>query len=103
MDFAASSHAPGHAREVRVAGELDVYTAPRLREELLAALKQGEVDVVVDLTELEFIDSTGIGVLVAALKRARSMGGDVSLRAAPPAAVKVFELTGLMKVFTFLD
>lgn len=85
---------------VAVRGEVDVYTAPRLREHLIELSGQGVRQVVVDLDEVEFLDSTGLGVLVGSLKRFRGNEGDLVLVCTQPRIMKVFEITGLTKVFS---
>ncbi|HET7488300.1 MAG TPA: STAS domain-containing protein [Acidimicrobiales bacterium] len=83
-----------------VRGEVDVYTAPRLREKLVELVSQGKHNIVVDLEAVDFLDSTGLGVLVGGLKRLRSHDGDLSLVCTQHRILKVFEITGLTKVFT---
>ena len=83
-----------------VAGEVDVYTAPRLREKLVELVSQGKHQIVVDLEGVDFLDSTGLGVLVGGLKRLRSHEGDLSLVCTRQRILKVFEITGLTKVFS---
>ena len=85
---------------VAVRGEVDVATAPRLREKLIDLVNQGEHHIVVDLTDVDFLDSTGLGVLVGALKRVRTNDGELALVCCEPRILKVFEITGLTKVFT---
>ena len=80
-------------------GELDIATAPRLREEFQRLAKSGIRAVTVDLARLTFIDSTGLSVLVMAMKRLRHDGGDLALRSPNATALRVFEVTGLTKVF----
>ena len=82
-----------------VKGEVDVYTAPRLREKLVELVSQGKLKVVVDLEGVDFLDSTGLGVLVGGLKRLRSHEGDLYLVCTQQRILKVFEITGLTKVF----
>jgi anti-sigma B factor antagonist len=82
-----------------LSGELDIATAPRLRDELLWLVKSGVRCVTVDLARVTFIDSTGLSVLVMAMKRFRHDGGDLELRSPNPATLHVFDLTGLTKVF----
>jgi anti-sigma B factor antagonist len=77
---------------VVLSGEIDLSTAGRVREALIAISHGGEHNVVVDMTNVTFIDSTGLSALVAPLKRFRSMGGQI--------ARKVLEITGLTRVFT---
>jgi anti-sigma B factor antagonist len=86
-----------------VRGEVDVYTAPRLREKLVELVSNGKFDIVVDLEAVDFLDSTGLGVLVGGLKRVRSHDGDLSLVCTQQRILKVFEITGLTKVFTIHD
>jgi len=82
-----------------VKGEVDVYTAPRLREKLVELVSQGKHQIVVDLEGVDFLDSTGLGVLVGGLKRLRSHDGDLTLVCTHQRILKVFEITGLTKVF----
>ena len=80
-------------------GELDVNTSAELREHIIGVLDAGTQHLVVDLAALEFIDSTGLGVLVGAQKRLAQRGGTMTLRSPRPAAMKVFATTGLDQVF----
>jgi len=84
---------------VSVRGELDVSSAGRLRSCLFEMLTAGPVNVTIDLAGLSFIDSTGLGVLVGAVKRAREQGGDVVLRDPTRSTRKVLEISGLAKIF----
>lgn len=86
-----------------VSGEVDVATVPRLREQLHGLVAQGSNKIVVNLDAVDFLDSTGLGVLVGALKRVRSNDGDLSLVCTQPRIRKVFEVTGLTKVFDLYD
>jgi anti-sigma B factor antagonist len=86
-----------------VRGEVDIYTAPRLRERLIELVGQGKYRIVVDLEAVDFLDSTGLGVLVGGLKRVRSHDGDLSLVCTQSRILKVFEITGLTKVFSIHD
>ncbi|CAN5221533.1 hypothetical protein BH18ACT4_BH18ACT4_06720 [soil metagenome] len=87
------------AAVLAVHGEVDVATAPRLREQVLALVADGYEHIVIDLEGVEFLDSTGLGVLVGALKRVRTHGGELSLVCTRPRVLKVFEITGLTRVF----
>lgn len=82
-----------------VGGEIDVYSAPELREKLLELSHGSHTTAVVDLTEVSFVDSTGLGVLVSGLKRFREAGGDLPLVVTQPQILKVLEITGLSTVF----
>ncbi len=86
--------------EVRLLGELDMSTASQLREELARLTADGATLVTVDLSDLAFIDSTGLSVLITALKRLRQQGGDLALRSPTPGTRKVLEITGLTEVFS---
>ncbi len=83
-----------------VKGEIDVYCAPRLRERLVELVSEGHRQIVVDLEGVDFLDSTGLGVLVGGLKRLRTHDGDLSLVCTQPRILKVFEITGLTTVFS---
>ena len=88
---------------VAVAGEIDVYTSPVLQERLVEVLRDGFSSIVLDLSEVTFLDSTGLGVLITALKRCRSAEGDLVLVTAQPNVLKVLEITGLNDVFKVHD
>lgn len=88
---------------VDVAGEIDVYTAPTLREKLTALVDAGHVDLVVDLTEVRFMDSTGLGLLVGVLKRVRGLDGRLQLVIDSERLLKVFRITALTQVFTIRE
>ena len=87
-----------------VAGEIDLYTAPKLHSELMAALAaRAPLQLTVDLTAVEFCDSTGMNVLLAAHRKAREDGGSLQLASPRPAIRKVLQVTGLDGVFTVVD
>ena len=81
---------------VAVEGEIDLYSAPQLREAVLAAVADGADHVVIDLTGVPFMDSSGLGAVVACLKRLREGGGDLAV-VTPPGSppTKLLSLTGL--------
>jgi anti-sigma B factor antagonist len=85
---------------VVLSGEIDLSTAGRVREALIAISHSGEHNVVVDMTNVTFVDSTGLSALVAPLKRFRAMDGQVVLRSPNKSVRKVLEITGLTRVFT---
>lgn len=93
----------GPAAVIAVRGEVDVYTAPRLRESLVELVSDGAHNIIVDLDGVDFLDSTGIGVLVGGLKRVRGHGGDLALVCTQQRILKVFEITGLTTVFAIFD
>ncbi|MGW6058543.1 STAS domain-containing protein [Streptomyces sp. NPDC055189] len=85
---------------VTPAGELDHHTADLLREPLEACLDDGFSRLVVDCARLEFMDSTGLNVLLGARLKAEAAGGGVHLAAMQPVVARVFEITGADAVFT---
>lgn len=84
---------------VEVRGEVDVYTASVLRKKLLEVIDAGADQLVADLRRVDFLDSTGLGVLVGAMKRLRMAGGDMSLVCDSEKLLKIFRITALDRVF----
>jgi anti-sigma B factor antagonist len=84
---------------LEVGGEIDVYTAPQLRERLIELVEGGQQHIVVDMEQVEFLDSTGLGVLVGGLKRVRAQDGSLRLVCGQERILKIFRITGLEKVF----
>jgi len=101
MDLRLRTHESEGAVVVEVRGEVELHSAPQLREELHRVCSGGAC-VVVDLTGVNFIDSTGLGVLIGGLKRARETGS-FSIVCPQSRVRRIFEITGLMQVFTFYD
>lgn len=85
--------------DVTLRGDIDVHTAPLLRDRLGEVVRQGEERVVVHLDEVTFLDSTGLGVLVGAHKAQRRFG-TFELVCAEPRILRILALTGLDQVFT---
>jgi anti-sigma B factor antagonist len=85
---------------ISLAGEVDLYTAPEFKQQLLNVIGEGGTDVVVDFTDTTFIDSTTLGVLVGGVKRLRAQEGRLSLVCSDRNITKIFEITGLDRVFT---
>lgn len=88
---------------VEVSGEIDVYTAPRLRETLVSLVDTGNYRLIVDMERVEFLDSTGLGVLVGGLKRVRAHDGGIDLVCTQGRILRIFRITGLSKVFNIFD
>ena len=92
----------GNTTEVQaldLEGEVDVYTAPVLRQAILDQVEGGVKHLLINLTRVEYLDSTGLGILIGGVKRLKEQGG--SLRLVGPSAriQRIFEITGLNKIF----
>jgi anti-sigma B factor antagonist len=88
---------------VDVTGDLDMATAPALRQSILQLLSTGTRRIAVDLTATDFVDSTGLGMLVASLKRVRTHDGELVVICPEPRLRRIFELTELVSVFGLRD
>ena len=88
---------------LKLNGEVDVYTAPKLKSRLVDLVDQGKFKIVVDLEEVDFMDSSGLGVLVGGLKRVRSHEGAIALICTQENILKIFRITGLVKVFPIFE
>ena len=99
MDLSLEDRTEGDRTVVVVGGEIDVYTAPKLREKLIDLVSAGSYHLVVDMEGVEFLDSTGLGVLVGGLKKVRAHDGSLDLVCTQERLLKIFRITGLAKVF----
>ena len=103
MDLGLTVHERDGWAVLSVSGEIDMATAPNLRERLHALLADDKSHLVVDLDDVGFLDSTALGVLVGVLKRARTEGGEVRIVSTQPRVRKVFEITRLDSAFDLFD
>ncbi|MFC7326205.1 STAS domain-containing protein [Marinactinospora rubrisoli] len=103
MDLKLDHYSEDDTEIVVVEGEIDVYTAPRLRELLIDLVNKGNFHLVVNMEKVEFLDSTGLGVLVGGLKRVRAHDGTLDLVCTQERILKIFRITGLTKVFGIYD
>jgi anti-sigma B factor antagonist len=104
MDLMLNEYSAAPDRTViEVSGEIDVYTAPRLREALIGLVEAGNFRLIVDMEGVEFLDSTGLGVLVGGLKRVRAHDGSIDLVCTQGRILRIFRITGLSKVFDIYD
>ena len=99
MDLSLTTRDEGDRTVVAVGGEIDVYTAPKLREAIVTAIDAGHTRLIIDVENVAFLDSTGLGVLVGALKRVRADGGSLDIVCTHERILKIFGITGLDKVF----
>src|SRR6266481_1442854 len=103
VDLKLGHHATDGIEVIDVQGEIDIYTAPRLRELLIDLVSKGSYQLVVNLDKVGFLDSTGLGVLVGGLKRVRAHDGSLDLVCTQERILKIFRITGLTKVFGIHD
>ena len=83
---------------VAVTGELELATAPRLRQQVVSIIGGGRSHLIIDLSGVDFVDSVGLGVVVGALKRARTHGGDLLVVGVAERIRKLFEITRLDEI-----
>ena len=100
MNFDIKTEQVDDAYVIALAGEVDLYTAPEFKQQLLDVIAKGGKEVIVDFSDTTFIDSTTLGVLVGGVKRLRTNDGQLSLVCSDRNITKIFEITGLDRVFT---
>src|SRR3978361_340462 len=99
-EFAITEHPiDGERHVLAVRGEIDLFTAPELKQVLAESIEAGRVRIIVDLTETTFLDSTALGVLIGAVKRLRSRDGALAIVNVDQNIAKTFEITGLDQIF----
>ena len=99
MELAVSRESVDGATILSVRGEVDVYSAPALSENLAQLLDEGTTAIVVDLSEVAFLDSTGLGALIGARTATETAGGTLALVCTNDRILKLFTITGLDNVF----
>jgi len=102
-EFAVIEQGPqsGH-HVIATRGEIDLFTAPELKRVLTEAIESGQHRLVIDLSEVTFLDSTALGVLIGAVKRLRSRGGALAIVNTDASIAKTFQITGLDQIFTIV-
>lgn len=104
MNFRMKVHlAENQPPIIELEGEVSVYTAPQLKQQMLNHHGQGIKHSVVDLTNVDYLDSTALGVLIGGLKQARDKDGNLVLVCPSPKIRRVFMVTGLDKIFDIFD
>jgi anti-sigma B factor antagonist len=98
-DLTLSTRTEGSATVVAAEGEVDLSTIPQLSEQLESLINDGQVDLIIDMAGVNFIDSTGLGVLVGARKKALAKDGSVQLARLQPKVLKIFRITQLTEIF----
>src|SRR5271166_334866 len=99
MDLKLGHYTKDGIEVVDVEGEIDIYTAPRLRELLIDLASKNSYQLVINMDKVGFLDSTGLGVLVGGLKRVRAHDGSLDLVCTQERLLKIVRITGLTKVF----
>ena len=99
MDVIQGTRSQGRWTVVEVAGELDLHTSPALRDHVLGLIEEGTGFLAIDMTKVEFMDSSSLGAMVACLKRLREREGRLVLVGGHGSPKKVLGLTGLDRVF----
>lgn len=84
---------------IELQGEIDVYTAPQLKQQMIVLMEDGARQILINLSHVDYMDSTALGVLIGGLKRIREMDGNMALICPAPRTRRVFEVTGLDKIF----
>ena len=91
------------AEQIDISGQIDVYTSPKVKEAVNALISGGAYNLIVNLEQVRYIDSTGLGVLIGALKKVREHNGHIFLVCVDQQIKKVFTITGLVKIFRIFD
>lgn len=100
MDIKIETRALGDAAQgIEINGEIDVYTSPKVKEIINELIEKGNYQLVINLEGVRYIDSTGLGVLIGALKKVREKNGAINLVCNNPQIKKIFNITGLVKIF----
>lgn len=103
MDLQISVRNDGAVPIIDLVGEVDAYTSARFREAMVDLIEAGAASLIISMMQVEYIDSSGLGALVGGLKRSTERGGRIIIVCDNPQIRKVFEITGLEKVFPLFD
>jgi anti-sigma B factor antagonist len=99
MEFKLESHSAENAVVLDLQGEVDAFTAPKLKQEIINLIERGSTRLAVDLADVTYLDSTGLGVLIGGLKRTRDKDGELVLICPNVRITRIFEITGLSRIF----
>jgi len=103
MDVILQTRTQGAWSVIEVAGELDLHTSPALRDHVLGLIEQGSHRLAIDMSKVDFMDSSSLGALITCLKRLRESDGRLVLVGLQGSPMKVMTLTGLDRVFEFVE
>lgn len=98
MNISIETHEKDHLTTVDISGEIDAYTAPKLREALFHLAEKKEPVIIINLSGVTYMDSTGLGVFVGVFKNVRSNNGQLRLLGLSNRLIRLFEITGLSKI-----
>ncbi|GIO24313.1 STAS domain-containing protein [Oceanobacillus sp. J11TS1] len=98
MDLSISMNENRNVKVLEVSGEIDAFTAPDLKESLMPLVKESDNQIVVDLEDVQYMDSTGLGVFVSALKTSKENGSHFTLKNVQERVLRIFEITGLDEI-----
>lgn len=103
MELEVTTTDIGDYTVIKLKGEVDIYTAPSLRETIVDTVEKGRYKIVVDLDDVNFLDSTGLGVLVGGLKRVKQHDGELGIICNQEKVLRIFKITGLTKIFKMFE
>ena len=104
MEFSVSARSiDATIAAIGVHGEIDAFTAPKLKQEIIRQMEGGIVRLAIDLSEVNYIDSAGLGALIGGLTRIRDRGGRLALICPVPRITRIFEITGLNRIFDLVS
>ena len=99
QSFEIKSFGADDCAVLQVAGEIDLYTAQKLRQRVADLIDDGTLHIIADLRGVDFLDSAGLAALVGSLKRLRTRGGSFTLAVSPGRTVQLLHITGLARAF----
>lgn len=101
MDFSVNSNydEKNNYWLINVAGEIDIFNSAEFKTTILELLEEKPTDIKIDCENLSYIDSTGLGALIAVLKKSKSYNKEICLKNVRPSLSKLFKITNLDKVF----
>nr|WP_312576647.1 STAS domain-containing protein [Sedimentibacter sp.] len=99
LDIKYSKTSDNNYLEIKPIGEVDIYTSPEFKNKVIEIIETKNINILINADELEYIDSTGLGVLMSILKKVKENNLDIKIINLKPNIYKLFDITGLNKVF----
>ncbi|WP_209125114.1 STAS domain-containing protein [Alkalihalobacillus sp. BA299] len=103
MNLEIRQKTKGNVHLLYLSGEVDAFTAPKLREVLIPLTEESSMKVIVDLTDVDYIDSTGLGIFIGALKSTHNYNSHIQLQGLSNRLQRLFKITGLDEVIDIED